>query len=531
MKILNTIKTVMTVGNGLNNANSNLLDEHNPKVKGVIDIFNKIFIKGWACEINQHTPVELEIRYDDIVIDTVVADKYRKDLEKNNIGNGYHSFEYLFKKDYDLSRVSINDKKFQKRLTIRPNIVPSATPTQPFNRFSTMNVFLIYGQPNQGKTSLSTAIEKYSGRFCSVIHTDRLFMNESVRSIIPDKFMVHREGRIQPNIHGYITSDVFDEGLILQGFDDYFRGNIASNSDFQLFDLVIEGFLLNVLKDEVKNILMKYGVKQFFEIEMDNFSAAFDGQTLSSESMEKKESSSGRVPCPQLYDGIVKSIFADIKKMNTLSLTKASTYQQFDMLNDTNGASQTLKKYQSLVLPELKDKTVLDIGCNAGYFCFKFSEFTASRVVGIDCSPKFIEIADKFNKTVFRRGQVEFLNIDVFDYHGIFDLIYCSSVFHYFRERQIEFLNKCYSMLNKNGILILEVELSTKENDIPFIEKYARGVDATPCYFPNEIIFTEWINKLFTIENKSKSVFQEGSRYNRYFFNLRKINSVQDETE
>ena len=45
------------------------------------------------------------------------------------------------------------------------------------------------------------------------------------------------------------------------------------------------------------------------------------------------------------------------------------------------------------MMPDLKDKAVLDLGCGFGEHCKRFVESGAKKVVGIDISEKMLEIA------------------------------------------------------------------------------------------------------------------------------------------
>ena len=49
------------------------------------------------------------------------------------------------------------------------------------------------------------------------------------------------------------------------------------------------------------------------------------------------------------------------------------------------------------MMPDLKDKTILDLGCGFGEHCKRFVENGAKKVVGIDISVKMLEIAKQEN--------------------------------------------------------------------------------------------------------------------------------------
>ena len=100
--------------------------------------------------------------------------------------------------------------------------------------------------------------------------------------------------------------------------------------------------------------------------------------------------------------------------------------------------------------PPLKDKAVLDIGCNEGFFCIEAVRQGASRVVGIDVEPSFIESARQ------RCPEATFI-------HGTwwkipeekFDCIFFLSAMHYEREPR-KLLRKLHDHLAPTGVLILE---------------------------------------------------------------------------
>ena len=49
------------------------------------------------------------------------------------------------------------------------------------------------------------------------------------------------------------------------------------------------------------------------------------------------------------------------------------------------------------MMPDLKDKTILDLGCGFGEHCKRFVESGAKKVIGIDISEKMLEIAKEEN--------------------------------------------------------------------------------------------------------------------------------------
>ena len=82
------------------------------------------------------------------------------------------------------------------------------------------------------------------------------------------------------------------------------------------------------------------------------------------------------------------------------------------------------------LLPDLRGKTVLDLGCGYGNNCRDFVMRGAERVVGIDISERMLEIAVSENampKIEYRRWDMA----ELASLSETFDFIYSSLAFHY----------------------------------------------------------------------------------------------------
>ncbi len=108
------------------------------------------------------------------------------------------------------------------------------------------------------------------------------------------------------------------------------------------------------------------------------------------------------------------------------------------------------------LLPDLKDKSVLDLGCGYGHNCLDFVNKGAKSVLGIDISEKMLDIAKKeaINE------KIEYLNMSMTDIDKLgkkFDVIYSSLAFHYIENFE-EFCKKMYACLNEGGYLLFSQE-------------------------------------------------------------------------
>lgn len=106
--------------------------------------------------------------------------------------------------------------------------------------------------------------------------------------------------------------------------------------------------------------------------------------------------------------------------------------------------------------PDVKGKSVLDLGCGYGKNCYEFVKNGATNVVGIDISQKMLEIAQKeFAHENITYKQMSMTDIDKLNQK--FDLIYSSLAFHYIED--LEGLAKImFNCLNNNGYLLFSQE-------------------------------------------------------------------------
>lgn len=108
------------------------------------------------------------------------------------------------------------------------------------------------------------------------------------------------------------------------------------------------------------------------------------------------------------------------------------------------------------LLPDLTNKSVLDLGCGCGHNCVEFVDSGAARVVGVDISEKMLEVAKKESSN----EKIEYVNMSMTDIScldGKFDLVYSSLAFHYIEDFE-KLCKDIYSLLNNNGCLLFSQE-------------------------------------------------------------------------
>ncbi len=92
-------------------------------------------------------------------------------------------------------------------------------------------------------------------------------------------------------------------------------------------------------------------------------------------------------------------------------------------------------RFASLLPDDLSGKTVLDIGCNAGFYSVEMKRRGAAHVVGIDSDERYLEQARLATNALGFRD-IEFRKLDVYDVAALgerFDLVIFMGVLYHLR--------------------------------------------------------------------------------------------------
>lgn len=92
-------------------------------------------------------------------------------------------------------------------------------------------------------------------------------------------------------------------------------------------------------------------------------------------------------------------------------------------------------RFRHVIPADLTGKSVLDIGCNAGFYSFEMKRRGAARVLGIDHDERYLEQA-RFAASVLDVGEVEFRQGEVWDVGALgerFDLVIFMGVLYHLR--------------------------------------------------------------------------------------------------
>lgn len=141
-------------------------------------------------------------------------------------------------------------------------------------------------------------------------------------------------------------------------------------------------------------------------------------------------------------------------------------YQKIDFGNGlvTNGSFDSKAELETLHFNDIdfKNKTVLDIGCNAGFFSCEAKRRGAVAVDGIDRNQTQVKKAEKvarFSRCIcrFGRGNIEFMGFT--PWLGAYDIVFFFSVFHHLTWPLVAIQN--IARITR-GVLIAEIRTMPK---------------------------------------------------------------------
>lgn len=116
------------------------------------------------------------------------------------------------------------------------------------------------------------------------------------------------------------------------------------------------------------------------------------------------------------------------------------------------GEWETLKR----ILPNLNNKTVLDLGCGYGWHCIYAMEQGANKAVGVDISQKMLDVAKE--KTTFKQVDYICAAMEDFDVEAeSFDVVISSLALHYIADFNAV-ADKVYRCLKNGGYFVFSVE-------------------------------------------------------------------------
>lgn len=168
---------------------------------------------------------------------------------------------------------------------------------------------------------------------------------------------------------------------------------------------------------------------------------------------------------------------------------KQNIYDNTEFFNSYKALRETNDNYNILLeqpamrelLPDLKDKSVLDLGCGFGNNCVDFINAGAKRVTGVDISKKMLSEAIKNNS----HPKIDYINMPLEEINLLelkYDLIYSSLCFHYIKDFS-KLIKDAYSLLTDNGVLLFSQEHPVVTASDKNYGNYINNENNDPCAF------------------------------------------------
>jgi SAM-dependent methyltransferase len=195
--------------------------------------------------------------------------------------------------------------------------------------------------------------------------------------------------------------------------------------------------------------------------------------------------------------------------------------RQYQSIGGGSSSSDSYEKLERLMLARLKRPgakrplegfSVLDIGCNEGFFCNAARELGATRIVGIDRSKAYIELARQ------RFPDINFLQGSWWDVpEEKFDLVLFLSAIHYEPE-QSRLLGFLATRLKPNGTLVLECGVASDRMVEPNEGWRAVMRNDGLRRYPTPSYLQEFLLANYVTEKIGPSVAQRGDPIPRFVF-------------
>lgn len=344
------------------------------------------------------------------------------------------------------------------------------------------NVALVYGMPQNGKTNFAHYL-KENVKDSIIFHVDTFFPNlENYQQLENDVYEVTSD-------HSF----VYRKHKILHDMLQCIYETFQSMNHVSL--LIIEGYSLVKMVQPIVNFFKELKINNVYCFDVRNKQIFIDDN----------------------YYDFEYGLNLVTSKVNI----NDSSYQSFDFLQSEKKDSDSLEKlYKSnILLYDLNDKTIVDVGCNAGYFLYQLHRtYDCKELIGIDNNEKWLKINYDINSVHFNTNKIKlycdsYFNVKLSD----IDLMFCFSTFHYFINQHVLFFEKANQSLNDDGVLIVEIETNPSSDNV--LEQKIRPRSDSYLEYPSEARIIE-IAKGFKLIKKEPSVFQGGQFYDRYFYHF-----------
>ncbi len=172
--------------------------------------------------------------------------------------------------------------------------------------------------------------------------------------------------------------------------------------------------------------------------------------------------------------------------MNTVYDNEAFFQAYSQMPRSREGLSGAGEWHQlQQLIPDLRGKAVLDLGCGYGWHCQYAAGQGASRVLGIDASRKMIEVAQQLHSAPQITYQV--CDVETYSYpECTFDCVLSNLMLHYIADLDAVY-HYVYKTLKSGGIFLFNIEHPVFTSGVG--QDWVYQANGTPLYWPVDRYF------------------------------------------
>lgn len=185
-----------------------------------------------------------------------------------------------------------------------------------------------------------------------------------------------------------------------------------------------------------------------------------------------------------------------IQGLKNLMPWRKGPYSHFGIQIDSEW--QSFYKWNRILphLPNLKEKNVLDIGCNNGYYLFRMASQHPNLLIGIDPYPIFFY---QF-RAIYRYLKLKNLfylpigteELGVFT--KLFHVVFCMGIL-YHRASPIDTLKQIRQTMKKEGVLILETITYPGDDSTAFFPKDRYAKMRNVYFLPTIPCLINWLDR------------------------------------
>jgi SAM-dependent methyltransferase len=347
------------------------------------------------------------------------------------------------------------------------------------------NLFFIQGQAHQGKSSLTRHFRRTLD--CEVLPTDQIFWRWC------DKYHPKETKDVRVSLGRYFP---YLSTELRREWFEYLTNYTLSVTKYARPDMVIEGWLLTLLPKDLKEVL--HSRCSIMNVTMRHFAAHASKRVFQ--------------PTGRDYNKVVDALQERMRIDKEAELMPKVRYQRYEDCRHCPGRSDSQGRLAAFGLPEdLSGKSVLEIGCQTGYFGIRLAQ-RGAKVYAVDANPGAVQLASRIANAVYRLPSIrfyhgnilteDFRNSPKFDYvlavNGLAGL-----------EDPVQLFKRVDSLLKPDGVFLLEATVprldsgNPDRDKAPFFKEIKIKNDV--LRYPNDKTVQTWAQG-FSLQQRVRSV-------------------------